>query len=34
MLLTTLDEVKMIYKVSWEYDFTGLNVKIIQCVNF
>ena len=34
MLLTTLDEVKMIYKVSLEYDFKGLNVKIIHCVQF
>ena len=34
MLLTTLDEVKMIYKVSLTYDFKGLNIKIIQCVKF
>ena len=34
MLLTTLDEVKMIYKVSLEYDFKSLNFKIIQCVKF
>ena len=34
MLLTTLDEVKMIYKVSLTYDFEGLNIKIIQCVKF
>ena len=34
MLLTTSDEVKIIYKVSLEYDFKGLNIKIIQCLKF
>ena len=34
MLLTTLDEVKMIYKVSLAYDFKDLNIKIIQRVKF
>ena len=34
MLLTALDEVKMIFKVSLTYDFKGLNIKIIQRVKF
>ena len=33
MLLTTSDEVKMIYKVSLEYDFKGLNDKINSMCN-
>ena len=34
MLLTTLDEDKMIYKVNLTYDFKGLNIKIIQWEKF
>ena len=34
MLLTTLDEVEIIYKISLEHDFEGLNVKIIQSLNY
>ena len=34
MLLTTSDEVKMIYKVSLEYDSKCLIVEIIQCLKF
>ena len=34
MSSTTLAEVLMIHKVSLEYDFKGLNVQIIQSLNF
>ena len=34
MLWTTLTDVLMIEKVSLEHDFKGLNVRIIQSLNF
>ena len=34
MLSITLAEVLMIQKVIFEYDFKGLNVQIIQSLNF